>query len=103
MLTYILFGIILIYILLVLNANKGDMFYPPVIVLLSFALSLSFVIIEMHKWDGNITWETFIILLVGLSSYLGGAVFAEHITTRFKVKKKIRWDKHSDRGNGTSH
>ena len=88
MLTYILFGIILIYILLVLNANKGDLFYPPVIVLLSFALSLSFVIIEMNKWDGNITWETFIILLVGLTSYLGGAFFAEHITTRFKMRKR---------------
>lgn len=96
MTTYLLFAIVMLYVLLSLNYTKGDLFFPATIVYLVYAFSLSFVIIEMSKWDGNIGFETFCILFTGLTVYMIGAVFAT------KVVAKIRVNKHYKLLEGTS-
>ncbi len=90
MTTYLLFVIVMIYIFLSLNYTKGDLFFPATIVFLVYAFSLSFVVIEMSKWAGNITNKTFGILLIGLTVYMVGAVFATKIVAKVRVKKHLR-------------
>lgn len=88
MLTYILFGIVLIYILLILNLHGGDLFYPPIIVLLSFAFSLSFVIVEMSKWDGITSFDAFFVFWIGLTAYMFGSFFAESVMMKLRIGKE---------------
>lgn len=88
MLTYLFFAIVIIYLLALLNARKGDLFYPPVIVCLAFVISLSFLILEMTKWDVNISADTFIVLFAGLTSYMFGSLFAEKVTRKIRIRKR---------------
>lgn len=90
MTTYLLFAIVMIYIFLSLNYTKGDLFFPATIVYLVYAFSLSFVVIEMSKWDGAISIETFGILLIGLTVYLIGAIFSTKVAVRIGIKKRYR-------------
>lgn len=91
MTTYLLFAIVMIYIFLSLNYTKGDLFFPATIVYLVYAFSLSFVVIEMSKWDGAISIETFGILLIGLTVYLIGAIFSTKVAVRIGIKKRYRF------------
>lgn len=88
--TYILFIIVMLYVFISLNYTKGDLFFPATIVYLVFAFSLSFVIIEMSRWDGNLSDKAFEVLLIGLTAYMLGSLFSTKILSKIRVKKRIR-------------
>lgn len=85
MLTYLLFVIVLIYLFAALNYSKGDIFFPGTIVMLVYAFSLSFVLLEMSKWDGNISMETFLIFFIGLTVYLVGSIIGDNIISKISI------------------
>lgn len=91
MTTYLLFAIVMVYIFLSLNYTRGDLFFPATIVYLVYAFSLSFVVIEMSKWNGAISIETFEILLIGLTVYLIGAIFSTKVAVRIGIKKRYKF------------
>lgn len=59
-----------IFRLLSLFITEGDLFFPSNIVMVMYLLSLFFLIGEMKKWDGNLSFKGMSLLLLGLTIYL---------------------------------
>lgn len=87
--TYLLFIIVLIYLFIVLNYAKGDVFFPGTIVMLVYVLSLSFLLIQMNKWGGNISFESFCIFFLGITTYLIGSIIGDNQISKITIQNKL--------------
>jgi len=84
--TYILLFLIIIYLLAVLYAVRGDYIHPCAIILEVYLLSVFFLVTEIKKWEAYISEGTFSIIFLGLTVYIIVAI----VTTEFsKVRFKF--------------
>jgi oligosaccharide repeat unit polymerase len=79
---------------MMLNYSRGDVFFPANIVLIAFACSLAFAIMEMKKWDISISLNTVGVILIGLTSYVIGTVLASSFKTKIKSDYKMSFFKY---------
>lgn len=80
--TYFFLIVIIIFLLLSLFITEGDLFFPSNIVMVMYLLSLFFLIGEMKKWDGNLSFKGMSLLILGLTIYLIVALVVFMVTSR---------------------
>lgn len=85
--TYFLLMVVVIYLLLSLFITKGDLFFPSNIVMLMYLLSLFFLIGEMKRWLGNISFKSMVLLVLGLTIYLGISLMTFSFFSRITFPK----------------
>lgn len=71
-----------------LAATNNDLVFPTNIVMVMYILSLTFFISEMRNWDGDISFKTLSLFIVGLATYLITSIIVYKVFSRIHLFKR---------------
>lgn len=89
--TYFFLIVLVIYLLISLSITKGDIFYPSNIIIIMYLISSFFLIGELKKWNGNLSYKGIVMLLLGITIYIVVSFITLKVFSRISIYRKNKY------------